>query len=75
VLSGQRDLFSLTKTEWNDLLKPSPPNKLVFQYFRKPHNAFKTNAHSNRKYDLAFSEILQILKELCDANPSIRDTE
>lgn len=64
VLSGHRELFSLSKTEWNDLLNPSPPNKLVYQYFRKLHNAFKTNAHTNRKYDSAFSEILLYLKEL-----------
>ena len=64
VLSGHRELFSLSKTEWNDLLNPSPPSKLVYQYFRKLHNAFKTNAHTNRKYDSAFSEILLYLKEL-----------
>lgn len=70
VLTGNKDLISLTKTEWNDLLNPSPPNKLVYQYFRKLHNSFKTNAHANRKYDSAFSEILRILKELWNANPS-----
>ena len=64
VLSGQRDLLTLTKNEWNELLNPSPPNKLVYNYFRKLHNAFKTNAHTNRKYDSAFSEILRFLKEL-----------
>ena len=42
VLSGQRDLFTLSKTEWNELLNPSPPNKLIYNYFRKLHNAFKT---------------------------------
>jgi hypothetical protein len=63
VLTGQRDLLSLTKTEWNELLNPSPPNKLLYIYFKKLHNAFKTNAHSNRKYDSAFSEILRILKD------------
>lgn len=70
VLSGQKDLFTLTKIEWNELLNPSPPNKLVYNYFRKLHNAFKTNAHSNRNYDLAFSEILRILKELWETKPS-----
>ena len=64
VLFGQRDLFTLSKTEWNDLLNPSPPNKLVYNYFRKLHNAFKTNVHTNRKYDSAFLEILRLLKEL-----------
>lgn len=64
VLSGQRDLHSLTNSEWNELLNPSPPNKLVYQYFRKLHNAFKTNAHTNENYDSAFSEILRYLKEL-----------
>ena len=64
VLSGQRELYSLTKTEWNELLNPSPPNKLVYNYFRKLHNAFKTNAFTNEKYDSAFAEILRILKEL-----------
>lgn len=64
VLSGQRDLFALTKTEWSEILNPSPPNKLVFNYFRKLHNAFKTNSQTNRKYDSAFAEILQKLKEM-----------
>jgi len=54
VLSGKKDLLSLTKTEWNELPNPSPPNKLVYKYFRKLHNAFKTNAQSNRKYASAF---------------------
>jgi hypothetical protein len=75
VLSGQRDLFSLTKTEWNELPNPSPPNKLVYNFFRKLHNAFKTNAHTNRKYDSAFSEILQILKDKWDTNPSNEKTK
>lgn len=70
VLSGKKDLLSLTKTEWNELLNPSPPNKLVYNYFRKLHNAFKTNAQTNRKYDSPFAEILQILKDMWDANPS-----
>lgn len=30
VLTGNRDLLSLSKTEWNELLNPSPPNKLIF---------------------------------------------
>ena len=64
VLSGQRDLFTLSKTEWNELLNPSPPNKLVYNYFRKLHSVYKTNAQTNRKYDSGFSEILQYLKEL-----------
>jgi hypothetical protein len=25
ILTGQKDLLSLTKSEWNDLLNPSPP--------------------------------------------------
>ena len=33
-------------------------------YFRKLHNAFKTNAQSVKEYDSAFAEILRILKEL-----------
>ena len=72
VLTGNRDLLSLSKTEWNDLLNPSPPNKLVYNYFRKLHNAFKTNAHTNRKYDSAFSEILQILKYSWDGNAQFK---
>jgi hypothetical protein len=64
VLTGQKYLFSLTKTEWSELLNPSPPNKLVFNYFRKLHNAFKTNAKSNKEYDSAFAEILRFLKEI-----------
>ncbi len=75
VLSGQKDLFSLTKTEWNELLNPSPPNKLVFNYFKKLHNAFKTNAHSNREYDSAFEEILRILRDKWDKNPSNHNFE
>ena len=75
VLSGQRDLFTLTKTEWNELLNPSPPNKLVYNYFRKLHNAFKTNAHTNRKYDSAFSEIIRILKSMWEAKPSNEKSE
>jgi hypothetical protein len=75
VLSGQRDLFTLSKTEWNDLLNPSPPNKLVYNYFRKLHNAFKTNAHTNRKYDSAFAELLRIFKAMWEANPSNEKSE
>ena len=75
VLTGNKDLLALTKTEWNELLNPSPPNKLVYNYFRKLHNAFKTNAHSNKKYDSAFAEILRFLKELWEANPLIRNFE
>jgi hypothetical protein len=75
VLTGQKDLLSLTKTEWNELLNPSPPNKLVFNYFRKLHNAFKTNAYTNRKYDSAFSEILRFLNESWEANPSNPNSE
>ena len=75
VLTGQRDLHSLSKSEWNELLNPSPPNKLLYNYFRKLHNAFKTNAHTNRKYDSAFSEILGILESLWEANPSNRNSE
>jgi hypothetical protein len=48
----------LGKTEWSELLNLSPPNKLVYNYFRKLHSAFKTNAQTNRKYDSAFLEIL-----------------
>jgi hypothetical protein len=62
VLTGKKELLSLSKTEWNDLLNPSPPNKLTYHYFRKLHNAFKTNARTSRKYDSAFAEILRILK-------------
>ena len=75
VLSGKKDLLSLSKSEWNELLNPSPPNKLVYNYFRKLHNAFKTNAHINRNYDSAFSEILRILKEYWDANHKNRNSE
>ncbi len=74
VLTGNKDLLSLTKTEWNDLLNPSPQNKLVYNYFRKLHNAFKTNAHSNRKYDSAFLEIMRILRDKREANPSKRNS-
>lgn len=64
VLTGNKDLISLTKTEWNELLNPFPPNKLVYNYFRKLHIAFKTNAFTNEKYDSAFAEILRYLKAL-----------
>jgi hypothetical protein len=73
ILIGQKDLLSLTKSEWNELLNPSPPNKLVYNYFRKLHNAFKTNAHTNRKYDSAFSEIIRILKKLWETNFKIHN--
>ena len=63
ILSGDKDLLSLTKNEWNEILSPSPSNKLVFKYFKKLHNAFNTDAHSNRKYESAFNEIERILKE------------
>lgn len=68
VLSGKRDLLSLAKTEWSELLNPSPSNKLVYNYFKILHNAFKTNVHSNIEHDSAFSEILRILKESWNAN-------
>ncbi len=35
VLSGKKDLHSLTKSEWNDLLNPSPQNKLVYSASKK----------------------------------------
>jgi Xaa-Pro aminopeptidase len=75
VLSGQRDLLTLTKNEWNELLNPSPPNKLVYQYFRKLHNAFKTNAHTNENYDSAFSEILRYLKNMWEVNSTDQKAE
>lgn len=75
VLTGNKDLILLTKTEWNDLLNPSPPNKLVYNYFRKLHNSFKTNAHTNRNYDSAFSEILRILRDKWKANLSNHNSE
>ena len=75
ILTGQRDLISLTKTEWNELLNPSPSNKLVFNYFRKLHNAFKTNAHTSRKYDSAFAEILRILTAMWKINSSNEKSE
>lgn len=68
ILSGERDLGSLTKNEWNAILNPSPSNKLVFKYFKKLHNAFKTNALSKTKYNSAFMEINRILTEKWDAN-------
>ena len=70
VLTGKKDLLSLSKTEWNDLLNPSPPNKLTYHYFRKLHNAFKTKAQTNRKYDSAFAEILRYLKAMWESKPS-----
>jgi hypothetical protein len=69
VLTGQKDLLSLTISEWSELLNPSPPNKLVYIYFRKLHNAFKTKACTKNKYDSAFSEIIEFLKELWETNP------
>lgn len=68
VLSGKRDLLSLAKADWSELLNPTPSNKLIYNYFRKLHNAFKTNAQSGNEYDSAFAEILRILKEMWDAN-------
>lgn len=73
VLSGERDLGSLTKNEWNAILNPSPSNKLVFKYFKNLYNAFKTNALSNKTYDSAFIEINRILKEKWDAGSANKD--
>jgi len=64
LLTGQRELFSLTKSEWNELLNPSPPNKLVYYYFKKLHKAYNTKAFAKGNYDSAFSEILRFLKEI-----------
>jgi hypothetical protein len=75
VLSGQRDLISLSKTEWNELLNPSPPNKLIYNYFIKLHNTFKTKAQTNRKYDSAFAELLRYLKAMWEAKPSNEKSE
>lgn len=75
VLSGERDLGSLTKNEWNAILNPSPSNRLVFKYFKKLHNAFKTNALSNKTYDSAFIEINRKLKEKWEANSANRDLD
>ena len=49
VLTWHYDLLSLTKTEWNELLNPSPPNKLVDNYFKNLYSAFKTNAQSKQR--------------------------
>jgi len=75
VLSGDRDLCSLTKNEWNAILNPSPSNNLVFKYFKKLHNAFKTNTLSNKTYDSAFIEINRILKEKWDAGSANKEVD
>ncbi len=68
VLTGERKLVSLTKNEWNEILNPSPSNSLIFKYFKKLHNAFKTNAKSNEDYESAYFEINRILKEKWKSN-------
>jgi hypothetical protein len=68
ILTGEKDLFSLTKNEWNEILNPSPSNSLIFRYFKKLHNAFKTNAKSNGDYESAYFEINRILKEKWGSN-------
>jgi len=73
VISGERDLCSLTKNEWSVILNPSPSNKLLFKYFKKLYNAYKTNALSNKTYDSAFTEINRILKEKWESNPANSD--
>lgn len=75
VLDGKRDLHSLTKSEWNELLNPSPSNKLVYNYFKKMYNAYNTKAFASTKYDSAFSEILRFLRDMWEANPSNRNSE
>ncbi len=75
VLAGQRELHSLTNSEWSDLLNPSPPNKLVYHYFKVLHKSYKTKAFARDKYYSAFSEILQFLKEMWEANPFNRNIE
>ena len=75
VISGERDLGSLSQNEWNAILNPSPSNKLVYKYFKKLHNAFKTNALSNKTYDSAFVELNRILKEKWEANSANRDLD
>jgi len=70
VLTGQKELHSLTNDEWSDLLNPSPSNKLVYNYFKELHKAYKTKAYARGKYDSAFSEILRFLKEMWETNPS-----
>lgn len=64
IISGSRNISTLEKDEWNKLLSPSPSNTLLFHYFRKVHNAFKTNARSSRSYDSAYDEICRVLKEI-----------
>jgi len=68
VLTGDKDLCSLTKNEWSEILNPSPSNKLIYKYFKKLHNSFKTNAISSRTYTSAFVEINLILKEKWEAS-------
>lgn len=75
ILSGERILGSLTKNEWNAILNPSPSNKLVFKYFKKLHNAYKTNALSKIEYDSAFIEINRILKEKWDAGSASKEVD
>lgn len=47
VLTGTRELHTLTKEEWNHLINPSPSIKLVHFYFKMLYNAFKVNTESD----------------------------
>lgn len=63
VLSGTRELHTLSKEEWNQLINPSPSNKLVHFYFKTLYNAFKVKAESTTYKGTAWEEILLLLKE------------
>lgn len=62
ILSGSRELYSLTKEEWSQVLNPSPTNKLVYFYFKKLYNAYKVKANSPHYNGTAYDEILMILR-------------
>ena len=68
LFSGDRILGGLTKNEWQVLLNPSPSNLLLLRYFKKLHNAFKTNAKSNGSFTSAYEELLQKLREKYEKN-------
>ena len=68
LLSGDRNIDTLTKNEWYNVLNPSPSNQFIFKYFKKLYNAYKTKATSNNSYESAFNEIQRILKEKYDSN-------
>ncbi len=68
LFTANRTLQSLSKEEWSLVLNPNPPNLLLFHYFKKLHNAFKTKAKTSRAYSSAFEELESILQRNWDSH-------